>query len=75
MPQNNWKTTDMTDVKNTQLVPMLFFLGGHYGDGSLLSESCVEICNMYLLGGVYLEHLALPAAASWFDLLISLEPP
>ena len=51
MPQNNWKTTDMTDIRNAQLVQMLFFLGGQYGEGSLFSDSCVEICNMYLLGG------------------------
>ena len=75
MPQNNWKTTDTTDIKNAQLVPMLCFLGGQYGDGSLLSESCVEICNMYLLGGVYLEHLASQASASWFDLFTNLNFP
>ena len=41
--------------------------------GMVLScESCIEICNMYLLGDVYLEHLTSQASASWFELLIDL---
>ena len=43
--------------------------------GMVLSCQNLAICNMYLLGGVYLEHLGLQASASWFGLLISLEPP